>query len=274
MKVIYTMEPFTADNWISNINVKKRVSKERIKSIIEESMIKDNLVDSYTLTNSEKFPFPWEKPNPLSFDDFFGENPDLNLVAREINELYERPERELSEHKAMVESELETATKLEIWEKFVKFHYASEYIEVKKSLGAPKKLEELWGPYEQISKELITIEFNYRRTQLIDQLKFLDDCHARGFFREKREMEDLLGAGKFDEAKQRVMRTYENWAENNLAKLYHQCFKEIGYAEGYWMARFVVPPEGPKVSRDLHDSINTSEKMLGFFKRPFQVVSL
>ena len=268
MKVIYTAEPVDGRG-----PEQPRIARERLVAVIEECLIQHQLVKSYTLVGSREFNFPFRQPNPLTMNGFFGKNPDYNLVAHEVKELYEQPQKVEAELTAKLKIDLETATDQQVLEMVEKFHYTPEG--TKKSYDeALATVCELWKPYEQIRSVIETEEFSGERSDLLRALAIINDCHVQGLLKNLRETKSLLKAGEEGkrEVKDKILFLYHDWSRKNLAPLYNACGDASFHGQGFWLARLLPSPE-PQVSRDLYQA-KTAEEFLTSRKMPFQVVQI
>lgn len=270
MKVIYTAEPISGV-WPEH----SRMARGNLVALIEESLVPKGLVTSYGITNSHEFPFPFDPPNPMKMNGFFGSSPDYNEVAREITELFDQPRRERAEFTAKLRADLETATAEQVVEMLEKFHYTAEGTRARYD-EAVAKVHELWKPYDEMRVDIEAPDFNRTRQDLVRALATIDNCQVQALVTQFRETQEQLKSGKRDEAVNQVLLNYSDWERKHLAPLYHACGDAKFYGQGFWMARLVVP-EG-EVARDLNGNRNegskTAEEMLKWKEKPFQVVQV
>ena len=233
------------------------------------------LVTSYTITDDRAFPFPFKMPNAMSMNGFFGENPDYNQVAKELKELFEKPQREYAEFEAKLKSDLEIATDDQILGMVEKFHYTPQGTRERHS-EAVAKVGELWKPYSEISDSLSNPEYNHERGELVRALSTLDDCHVRGLLENISRTQTLLKEGKRDEAKERVLSNYSDWRRKNLAYLHNACGDAKFYGAGFSLARLVAPDGEVEVDKYKFGerAPKTAEKALDNMRMPYQVILL
>jgi len=84
-----------------NHNLRYELSRALLETICDHALIYNardqkykiqsfTFVDSYTIINSDNFRFPEKRPDIIMIqEEFFGKDSDLNLVAKEIKELYD-----------------------------------------------------------------------------------------------------------------------------------------------------------------------------------------
>ncbi len=275
MKTIYTAEPIEGIVEFAHPPVQTRLAREKLKAIIEESLMPMGLVTSYTITEDRAFPFPFEMPNAMSMNGFFGENPDYNQVAQELKELFEQPQREYAEFEAKLKSDLETATDDQILEMVEIFHYTPQGTR-ERHTEAVAKVRELWKPYDKMSANVEAQDYNRQRSDLVGALATLDDCHVQGLLRNVRKTEELLKAGKRDEAVEQVMHNYSDWRRKNLAHLHNACGDAKFYGAGFSLARLVAPDGEVEVDKYKFGerAPKTAEKALDNMRMPYQVILL
>lgn len=273
MKIIYTAEPIEGIVEFAHPPVETRIARERLIAIIEESLIPMGLVGSYTIAEDKLFPFPFEMPNIMALDGFFGENPDYNQVAQELKKLFEEPKREYAEFEINLKASLETATDEQILEMVEKFHYTPKGIK-ERHIEAVAEVRELWKPYGQISADIETIDYNGKRSDLVRALSILDDCHIRGLLENIRRTEILLKKGERDKAIEKVMSNYFDWRRKNLAYLYNTCGDAKFYGAGFWIARLTAPDSEVDVDKYKfgENAPRTIEKVLDNIRKPYQVI--
>ena len=262
-KIIYTAQP------IKGGIVEKRVAKEKLRAIVEEILIKEGLVESYSITDNKQFSFPFTMPNIMNLNDFFGKKIDYNLVVKEVSELFEQPKKELAQFEADLEKELEKANDEQILSMVERFHYTSSGTK-ERYIEALETIKKLWKPYEKISSIFKSIDFNGIRKDLSNALATLDDCHVLSLMKHLKETQGLLQEGKRKEAKEEVRHRYSDWSRKNIARLYNVCGDEIFYGEGFWMARLVAPE---KIGEKNDPQARTIEFVLNRLEKPFQIVS-
>ncbi len=275
MKIIYTAQPIGGVIKELNINnpVQKRIAKETLISIIEEELIRHNLAVSYTIADNMEFPFPLKIPDIIKLGEanFFGNNPDYNLVAKEIKELYEQPGRllSLSEKKLMVE--LENATDKQLLEILGRYHFSYNQRLKEKYFKAIDDVKESWQPYEQVGKAIEYLGYNGFRSHLVDSLNILNDPSNLTFLKDLNEVEQLLNSGERSKAIDKILFFYDCWKKKNLAPLYHACGDEISYGAGFFIARMVVSNYFINDS-DLEPM--TIRNTLNSLRKPYQVIDL
>ena len=126
MKTIYTAETIQDGNY----PIKSRIAKESLKTLIEEWMMPLGLVKSYTITDGRSLGYPISNPNPLKLKPFFGEDCDLNLVDKELEQLYEQPKKELKHADEELKSKLKIADRKKLIELYERYHpEGSEFVE-------------------------------------------------------------------------------------------------------------------------------------------------
>lgn len=263
MKIVYIAQPIRDILEVGELEIRERVAKEALKAIIEESLMSKGLVESYTVIHSDAFPFPGVQPDILSLDGFFGEDPDLNFVAWEIRELYKQPEREISKSDSKFKSRLKKATDRGKLGMFDEYYYTSFDLR-RKYPEAVDNIEGLWRTYEEAAGDLKTTGFSRWRNDLTECLNLLDDCHARGYFEERKKLEDFLETGRIQEANTIVLSAYQDWSLSNLAQLYYECMYHRDLARGYFMARLVVAGEQSELQK--------VEKELNRKQMPYQII--
>ncbi len=274
MKIVYTAEPIEGIVESAHPPIKTRVAKEKLKAVIEEVLIPMSLVESYTITDDREFSFPFEMPNAIMLDGFFGDKPDYNLVAKELKELFEQPRREYVEFEAKLKTDLETATDQQILEMVERFHYTPE--ETKKQyFEALSKVRELWKPYEQVKADIEAPEYNGKRGELVESLAILNNCHVQGLLQDIRRTQELLETGKRNEAVEEVKSKYSNWRRENLAHLYNTCGDAKFYGAGFWIARMLAPMGEVEVKNKFGQyAPRTVEKALDNMRMPHQTIQL
>lgn len=275
MKVVYTAEPVEGIVELAHPPVETRLAREKLKAIIEESLMPMGLVASYTIADDRAFPFPFKMPNVMVMNDFFGDKPDYNLVARELKELFGQPRREYAEFETKLKADLETATGQQILEMIERFNYTPKGTK-KRHAEAVDKVRKLWKPYEILRSNIEAQEYNGQRSDLIEALATLNDCHIQGLLRDIRKTEELLKSGKRDEAVEQVLDKYFNWRRENLARLYNVCGDANFYGAGFSIARLVAPEGDVEVDRYQfgEGAPKTAEKALENMKMPYQVIKL
>ena len=266
MKVIYTAEQVDGRG-----PEHPRIAKEKLVAVIEECLIQHQLVKSYTLVGSGEFNFPFKQPNPLTMNGFFGKNPDYNLVALEVKELYRHPNQEEADFKAKLIGDIEAATDQNILEMVEKFHHTHEGTKTRYD-QALAKVRELWKPYEQMRSSIESKEFSGERSDLLRALAIVNDCHVQGLLENLQQTQDLLKAGEKGKVKEKILFLYHDWSKKNLAPLYNACGDASFYGQGFWLARLIPSPE-PKAYHEPHEA-KTAEECLTARKKPFQVVQI
>jgi len=271
MKTIYTAQPIEGIVEFAHPPVQTRIARETLKAIVEESIIPSGLVESYTIAGDREFPFPFDQPNVMNMNGFFGENPDYNAVAREVKELFEQPQREYAEFEAQLKKDLESATDEQVLAMVERFHYTPQDT-TKRHSEAVAKVRELWKPYEEISADIESTDYNGTRGDLVSTLTTLNDCHVQELLGDISKTQELLQSGKRDEAVELVMSNYSDWRRKNLAQLHNACGDAKFYGAGFWMARLIVP-DG-EVEVDSRNALRTAEKALDNLRMPYQVITL
>ena len=253
--------------------VETRVAREHLRAVIEDLLIPSKTVLSYSISDDREFPFPFEKPNALQMNGFFGESPDYNLVVKEIDELFNQPKRELEEDRLKLESKLEKASDEEILQIFEDYYYTSKGVrqEYEKAL---QSIKSLWQPYGQIKEELEKEEHSSKRKELIDNLIKIDDCHTQGLLTGLRNTKKLLGDGKRKEAKERVISNYSDWRRKNLAPLYNYCGDAKFYGAGFFIARLVCAEGEVETFQYGRKFKLTAEEALKNLNKKYQVVNI
>lgn len=265
MRTVYTMEE-VGGRWREH----PRIAKETLKARIEEGIIPLELATSYTIASDTEFPFPFNKPNIMEMNGFFGEDLDYNLIARELSELYEQPEREIAESQAKLEAELETASDDRILEMVEEYHYAPKGTK-ERYTGALAKVEELWKPFDEIRKDLVAPDYSRVRDNLSRSLAILDNTGAQSLLEELKETQESLKSGKRDEAVEKVKLHYSDWKRKNTAPFYHACGNARFYGQGFWIARLVVPEE--EVDSFMSD-FKRAEEVLASGNNPFHAIEI
>lgn len=260
MKILYTAQPIEGMVESPHPTVATRVAREKLEATIQEYLVRTGLVKSYTIADDDKFPFPFDMPNIMKMNGFFGKKPDYNLVEKEVKKLFESPKKELEEFEAKLKHDLEIASDEKIVEMVERFHYTPQGTKGKHA-DALAKVKKLWKPYKKMKKEVETPDYSGKRKELLEALEVLDDCHVRSLLGDISKTEKLLKAGKRDEAKKEVLSNYQNWERSNLVRLYNVCGDARFYGGGFWIARLVVPDGEAKV-----------EEVLETIEMPYQVV--
>ena len=275
MGTIYTAEPIEGIVEFTHPPIQTRLAREKLKAIIEESLMPMGLITSYTIADDKDFPFPFKMPNVMSMNGFFGENPDYNRIVKEVKELFEQPQREYTEFEAKLKSDLETATDNQILGMVERFHYTPQGTR-KRYDEAVGKVRELWKPYDEMSANVEAQDYNGKRSDLVTALATLDDCHVQGLLRDIRTTEELLKAGKRDEAVKQVMHNYSDWRRKNLAHLHNACGDAKFYGAGFSLARLVVSDGEVEVDKYKFGerAPKTAEKALENRRMPYQVILL
>ncbi|MBI2084993.1 MAG: hypothetical protein HYT71_00600 [Candidatus Aenigmarchaeota archaeon] len=277
MRIVYTAQPIEGIVESRHPPVATLIAKETLKAVVEEDLMKRGVVTSYTIADDNQFPFPFEKPNVIDMDGFFGPNPDFNLIASEVTELFEQPQREYADFQAKLEAELKTATDSQILEMVERFHYTQAGTR-KKYEDARDEVGRLWKPYGEIKGPIESLDYNPTGHKLMDALKTIDDIHAKGLIRDLDETRKLLKSGYREKAKEKVMFNYRNWRRKNLAALENACGDAKFYGAGFWIARLVAPDEDldplkmgyPEWSRP---PVN-AEQALRVWRMPYQTIQM
>ncbi len=267
-RIVYTAQPLEGVAWDS---VDSRVAKERLRAVIEESLIPNEVVKSYTITDHETLGFPHREPDVDSLirRGFFGKRPSIERVQRELGELYEQPKREYAVHEARVRTELANATDEKILGMVLKYNpHGTTQKDIGEFRQALATIKKLWLPFEQVQKELETEGRSNYRGQLSGTLETLRRYGSGATLEEIKKVRELLEAGKRDEAIERFLEeSYKVWRVSNLAQLENLCYC-AGDDAGYWMARMVAPSVG-------HDpSWGPVEKYLNELEMRYQVIKI
>lgn len=274
MKVVYTFESIQGMVEHRHPPVETRVAKEKIRALIEDVFIKLGLVESYSITSDEEFPFPFDMPNVMKLDGFFGVNPDYNLVAKEVGKLFEDPKKELKEAEESIEQQLKNASDEEIIKMFKKYHYISSSSDFEERYAeAKKQAKKLLKPYEDISSNLEDLNSNTKREDLVRALNVLNSWQVLSFMKDLNEVNEILRDGKGEEVKEKVMFNYYQWTRKNLAKFYHECGDARFYGAGFWIAR-LIPTNGRESSGYYDYRPNTLEEALNNMEKPYQIVEV
>jgi hypothetical protein len=274
-KIIYTLEAIDGIVEYAFPPVKTRVAKETLAAIIEEKLIKRGYASSYSMTNSEEFPFPFDKPNIMALNGFFGQNPDFNLIAREVNILFEQPRSEISAAETQLLADLEAADNDQLVAMVEKYHWEREgtrngYEE------ALKKFNTLWGDFNKLGENIRKVGFSSPRSDLLRVLNVLDNCQVLSLIEEIQKAKKSLGEEKRDEVVEQIKLLFSNWRRKNLAKLYNACGDAKFYGAGYWIARIIaVEGEVEVPARHTFDNPHkTAEAVLISIGMPCQVIEL
>lgn len=273
-KIIYTLQAVEGAEFPSP-SVRARVAKETLIAIVEECLIKPGYATSYSLTNSGEFPFPFKKPNIMSLNGFFGPNPDYNLIAREIEELFEQPRKELSEAEVSLEAELQIATSKQLLvmvEKYKDRREGSkqEYEE------ALHDFDEIWVDLGKLGDDIRVVGTSSPRGKLLRVLNVLESCDIRYLIQEIRSAQRMLDEGKRPDLVKRIKELSSSWRRQNLAKFFHSCGDAKFYGAGSWIAR-IIAVEGEVEVRPRHMLDNphkTAEMVLRSMEMPCQVIEL
>lgn len=253
MKIIYATETINEGNYPVN----SRIAKESLKAMIEEWMMPLGLVKSYTITNGRSFGYPISYSNQLKLKPFFGEDCDLNLVDKEIKQLYGQPMKELEHADEELKSKLNNANNEELTELYERYHeYDPESVDryKLKYKRAIERLKEELQPYEQIASDLESLEYNQTRYGIFINLKLIDDSNIRGIFTDQIRFSKLLEEDRKDIAEMLIRDRYNGWKRKNLAPLCYKCNRALKYGEGYWMARLLCP-DGQFGIKERHEQI-------------------
>lgn len=253
MKTIYTVETIRDVNYPIN----SRIAKESLKAMIEEWLMPLGLVKSYTITDGRSLGYPISYPNPLKLKPFFGEDCDLNLVNKELKQLYEQPEQELEHADKELESKLKNANNEKLIELYEMYHeYGPEFVDryKLKYKRAIERLKEELQPYELIAFDLESPEYNQTRHGIFLNLKLLDDSNIRRIFTDQIHFSKLLEGDSKDLAKMLIRDRYNGWKRKNLAPLCYKCNRALQYGGGYWVARLSCP-DGQFGIKERHEHI-------------------
>ncbi|MEA3515466.1 MAG: hypothetical protein U9R34_08360 [Nanoarchaeota archaeon] len=253
MKIVYTAETIKDGNHPIN----SRVAKESLKAMIEEWMMPLGLVKSYTITKGRSLGYPFSYSNPLKLKPFFGEDCDLNLIGKELEQLYEQPRKELERADKEMESKLKNANEKQLTELYEMYHeYGPEFVDryKLKYKRAIKRLKEELQPYAQIALDLESHEYNQTRNGILKNLKLIDDSNIRGIFTDQIRFSKLLEENQKDIAEMLIKDRYTGWKRKNIAPLCYKCNRALQYGEGYWMARLLCP-KGKFGIKERHEHI-------------------
>lgn len=274
-KIIYTLQEVEGIVEYRFPPVETRVAKETLAAIIEELLIKPGYASSYSMTNSGEFSFPFDKPNITALNGFFGPSPDYNLIAKEMDALFELPKKELEVADVQLLADLKAADNDQLLAMVEKYHYEPEGTK-EKYAEALEKLDKLQADFGSIVNSVRTMETSLQWSDLLHTLKVLDDCHARALVKEIQGARQKLDEGKRDEVLERIQQMYSSWRRQNLAKFYHACGNAIFYGAGSWVAR-IIAVEGEVEVRPRHMLDNphkTAELVLMSMGMPCQVIEL
>jgi len=253
MKIIYTAETINEGNYPIN----SRIAKESLKTVIEEWMIPLGVVKSYTITDGCSFGYPINYSNTLKLKPFFGEDCDLNLVDKELEQLYEQPKKELKHADEELKSKLKNANNEKLIELYERYHkYGPEWVEryKLKYKKAIERLKEELQPYEQIASDLESLEFNETRYGILKNLKVIEDRNIRDIFTDQIRFSKLLEKDDKEIAEMLIRDRYNEWKRKNMVPLCFKCNRALQYGEGYWMARLLCP-KGKFGIKERHEHI-------------------
>ncbi len=290
MKIVYTAEPIQEEHHGGHVAIQGRVAKVKLEALIQESLRPMGLVTSYSIAEDDEFPFPEEMPNIFELKDFFGENPDYNLVKKELEDLYKgkHSKRKHAEFMARLNVDLETATDEQMLEMVKKRHYRSKQRPYADCAGdydwAVEKLRTLWKPYDELGKSFEKPEYNEDREIIEAALKSLNNEAAQRLVSDVAVIRTLLSEGKRDKAKKRIKKDFSDWKRKRLDGLADACGNEMAYNDGFWIARLVTPESELKVremdfSADCYlfgrtERPRTLEEALDILNMPYQAVQL
>jgi|GEM_PF-1773461 len=88
MTVIYAFEPRNA--WTEE-------EPDKLEEL-RVSLVKGGILKTCSITNSKKFPYPFQKPDKVSLGDYFGEDANYEQINRELDYLYNPAKGEYSVH--------------------------------------------------------------------------------------------------------------------------------------------------------------------------------
>lgn len=272
MRIVYTAKPIEGIVEDGPRPVTSRIAKETLKAVIEEYLIRQKYVTSYTITDNKHFNFPFEMPNMLHVRDFF-QMGDYNTIAKEINELFEQPKREYAEFEAKLKADLETATNEQMLALVEKFHWTPKGTK-QRYFEAKEKIRGLWKPIEQCSGDLFSTDYSHYRAELSQYLGIVNDCHVQSLVDRMNKVDNLLCLGQRDKAIEEIDSLYRDWRRKNLAPLENCCGDSSFYGAGFWLARLVCPDGEVKVENYGYTAPKTAEEALKAMKMPYQAVLL
>jgi len=246
MKAVYIYQEIEGIVEYAHPKLQTEIAKLTLENFIDS--IKENydfgkVLVYHGILSDNEFPHPFDCLNIREYRDFFKNSKDavvdLNMVEKEVHALSQQFKDELKFHKDNVFlPELEKMNDIEDCEALTKkYHYKTPNTpeEIQESV---KKAKELISSINE-EKDFYFGRYGGSRSQLINCLEIIDDCHNRSLIKEIERNRDLFKKGKIDEIKERINSCYDDWIRKNVASLYQKCGDAEFYGAGFWIARLV-----------------------------------